>query len=232
MAHQPQSINIEALISQLRQVREDKGETAFQEAIQNVAEQIIHQPEGEAFLKAAIPGINVEELKARMTSKQSAGTGSSPDESMRKMLAMQVPNMKTQAQFNAFMVCFDALRATLNADFGGQTASAEMAREILGKALDMAKQVTEAVERLNEMPDEAKSEAAKEFTQPAKELHEYDTCKRLVGELEGLQSSADLKKWWADNRQTIDEVVSTEPRNELMDAVRARRNALADREAN
>ncbi len=226
----PQSINIEALISQLRQVREIKGEAAFQEAIQNVAEQVIHHPQGEALLKAALPDINVEELKANMAAKKS--TSGSPEESMMKMLAMQVPNMKTQAQFNAFMACFDALRATVNAYFGGQTASAEMAREVLNKSLDMAQQVTAAVEKLNDMPDEAKSEEAKEFTRPPKELHEYDTCKRLIGELEGLHSSANLKEWWTANRQTIDEVVSAKPRNELMDAVRARRNALADQEAN
>jgi len=226
----PQPISIEALINQLRQVKQAKGEAAFREAVQSVAGQILGSPQGESLLKATIPDIDIEGLKAE-AAKQSVVSGS-PEESMMKMLAMQVPNMKTQAQFTSFMGCFDAMRATLNAYFGKEYASAEMAREALGKALDMAKQVTEVGEKLEEMPDEVKSDAAKEFTQPPKELHEYDTCKRLLGELEGVQTTDELNKWYADNRQEMDRVVTTKPRNELMDSIRAKRNELAAKDSN
>lgn len=227
----PQPTNIEALISQLNEVKKTKGEAAFMEAVKSVAEQIMGSPQGESLLKAAVPDINLDELRTNMAEKKSA-TAVTADESMMKMLAMQVPNMKTQAQFNAFMGCFDALRSTLNAYFGKQTAAAEMARKVLNDALDMAQQITEMGEKLNEIPDDAKSEAAKDFTKPPRELHEYDTCKQLLGELEGISTSDALKKWYADSRETIDQVVSVKPRNELMDTIRAKRNELAAKEVN
>ncbi len=148
------------------------------------------------------------------------------DEMMRQALAAQIPNLKTQAQFNIFMNCFDALRSTLNAYFGGEVASAEMARDALNKGLDLAKQVVEITEKLNEIPDEAKSEAAKEFTAPAKELHEYDEHRQLVFELSALTSLEALQAWYTNNRQRIDRVVSQKLRNELFDAIRERRNKL------
>jgi len=228
----PDPINIEALISQLRQLRLDKGDEAFMAAIQSVAEQILVSPQGEGLLKAAMPDIDLDKLKASVVAEKQSVVSGSPDEAMMKMLAMQVPNMKTQAQFNAFMGCFDALRATLNAYFGDQKAAAEMGREALNQALDMAKQIATMSEKLNEIPDEVKSDEAKEFTRPAKELHEYDTCKRLLGELTGLQTTEALQKWYSESRQTIDEVMSAKPRNELMDAIRAKRNELMAKDAN
>ncbi len=148
------------------------------------------------------------------------------DDMMRQALAAQIPNLKTQAQFNIFMNCFDALRSTLNAYFGGELASAEMARDALNKGLDLAKQLVEITEKLNEIPDEAKSEAAKEFTAPAKELHEYDEHRKLVFELANLKSLEALQTWYAESRQRIDRVVSQKLRNELFDAIRDRRKEL------
>jgi dsDNA-binding SOS-regulon protein len=124
------------------------------------------------------------------------------------------------------MNCFDALRSTLNAYFGGELASAEMARDALNKGLDLAKQLVEITEKLNEIPDEAKSEAAKEFTAPAKELHEYDEHRKLVFELANLKSLEALQTWYAESRQRIDRVVSQKLRNELFDAIRDRRKEL------
>lgn len=148
------------------------------------------------------------------------------DDMMRQALAAQIPNLKTQAQFNIFMTCFDALRSTLNAYFGGEVASGEMSRDALNKSLDMAKQITELTEKLGEMPDEIKSEAAKEFTAPAKELHEYDEHRQLIIELEGLKSLDALQKWYTDNRKRMDRVVSQKLRDELFDAIREKRKEV------
>lgn len=148
------------------------------------------------------------------------------DNLMRQALAAQIPNLRTQAQFNNFMACFDALRSTLNAYFGGETASAEMAREALNKTLDMAKMITEMTEKLNEIPDDAKSDVAKDFTAPAKELHEYDTHRQLIIELTTLQNQKALQAWYADSRERIDRVVSQKLRNELFDAIRSKRDEL------
>lgn len=148
------------------------------------------------------------------------------DDMMRQALTAQIPNLKTQAQFNIFMNCFDALRSTLNAYFGGETASAEMARDALNKGLDLAKQVVEITEKLKEIPDEAKSDAAKEFTAPAKELHEYDEHRKLVFELSSITNLEALQAWYTENRQRIDQVVSQNLRNELFDTIRELRSKL------
>jgi len=148
------------------------------------------------------------------------------DDMMRQAIAAQIPNLKTQAQFNTFMSCFDALKTTLNAYFGGEAASAEMAREALNKGLDMAKQIPDLVEKLAEMPDEVKSDAAKEFTTPAKELHEYDVHRQLIIDLEAVKTLEGLQKWYADNRERMDLVVGASLRNELFDAIRVKRRLL------
>jgi hypothetical protein len=145
---------------------------------------------------------------------------------MLQMLRAQVPNLKTQAQFNVFMACFDALRGTVNGYFGGEMASAEMARDALNQALDLAKGLSEMATKLDEVPDEVKSETAKEFDTPAKELHEYDEARALMTELESQGDAASLQRWYDSNRQRLDRIVSQGLRNELFDAIRAKRNTL------
>jgi hypothetical protein len=137
-----------------------------------------------------------------------------------------VPNLKSQGQFNVFMACFDALRSTLNGYFGGEMASAEMAREALNQALDMGKKLAEVTAKLDEIPDEVKSETAKDLNRPAKELHEYDEARVLVVELEQIQNSEALQQWYDANRSRLDRIVTASLRNEVFDAIRAKRNAL------
>jgi hypothetical protein len=154
------------------------------------------------------------------------------DDMMRQALAAGMPNLKTQAQFTLFMTCFDILRSTVNSYYGGDAVAAELAREALNKALDMAKQVPDVVEKLQEIPEEERSEAAKEFTAPAKELHEYDEHKSLIVELAALGTLDELGKWYDTNRSRIDRVVSQNLRNNLFDTIRDRRKQLETSEAN
>jgi hypothetical protein len=81
-------------------------------------------------------------------------------------------------------------------------------------------------EKLKEIPDEAKSDAAKEFTAPAKELHEYDEHRKLVFELSSITNLEALQAWYTENRQRIDQVVSQNLRNELFDTIRELRSKL------
>lgn len=152
------------------------------------------------------------------------------DDMMLAAIKAQIPNLKTQAQFNTFMSCFDALKTTLNAYFGAEYASAEMAREALSKGLEMAKQVSQVTSQLEEMSDDVKSEAAKEFTSPAKELHEYDVHRQLIGGLDAVGNIQALQQWYNDNRDQMDRVISQRLRNELFDAIRVKRAELVQRE--
>lgn len=148
------------------------------------------------------------------------------DDMMRQALAAQIPNLKTQAQLNLFLTLFDALRSTVNSYYGGDVAAAELARDALVKGLDMAKQMQEIAEKLNEVPEGERSDAAREFTEPAKELHEYDLHKRLNGELAAIKSLEALQRWYTDKRGEIDRIVSPNLRNSFFDSIRIKRKAL------
>ncbi len=148
------------------------------------------------------------------------------DEMMRKALAAQIPNLKTQAQFTLFMTCFEALRSTFNSYLGSEVVAAEKAREALNKGLDMAKKMPEVTAKLEEIPEKERSETAKGFTEPVKKFNEYDLHELFISELASHKTLADLKKWYKDNREYFDRVVSQKLRNSLFDAIREKRRTL------
>jgi hypothetical protein len=225
------------IIARLQSIKEKYGEKAYKDACRDIARQALHLPQSDTILRKFFPEFDPAELKAEI--KEGKGpsvripdTPAMPsfmpgsDEMMLQMLKTQVPNLKSQGQFNVFMACFDALRSTLNGYFGGEMASAEMAREALNQALDMGKKLAEVTAKLDEIPDEVKSETAKDLNRPAKELHEYDEARVLVVELEQIQNSEALQQWYDANRSRLDRIVTASLRNEVFDAIRAKRNAL------
>lgn len=222
----------EKLVRQLKEIREKHGEAAYKDTCRDIARKFLGVPQGEAILKRFFPEIDVEEAKAGAVETPDTppmpSFGSMPggDEMMLQMLRAQIPNLTTQGQFNVFMACFDGLRATLNAYFGGQTVAGETARDALNKALDMAKQLTEMAQQLDEIPDGIKSEVAKEVNRPAKELHEYDEARGLITELEQIGDAKILQEWYDTNRARLDRIVSQKLRDEVFDAIRAKRTAL------
>lgn len=149
------------------------------------------------------------------------------EDQVRKALAAEIPNIKSQAQFNLFLASFDALRMTINAYYEGDPVMAAKGRQALNNALDMAKQMKGLEEKLDEIPDEEKSKAAKDFVTPAKELHEDELHKKLLEELGNSQSLGALNAWYKNNRGRIDQVISSSLRNSLFDAIRAKRNELS-----
>ena len=139
------------IIAQLQTIKEQHGEAAYKDACRDIALQFLNLPQGDALLRKFFPEFDPDELRAE------AATGEGPkvrvpntpamplfgqmpgaDEAMLQMLKAQIPNLKTQGQFNVFMACFDALRGTLNGYFGNEMAAAELARDVLNQALDMA----------------------------------------------------------------------------------------------
>lgn len=227
------------IIAKLQAIKEKHGEAAYKDACRDMALQFLNLPQGDALLRKFFPEFDPEELRAEAAKDDGpkvrvANTPAMPsfgqmpggDEAMLQMLKAQVPNLKTQAQFNVFMACFDALRGTVNGYFGNEMASAEMARDALNQALDMAKGLSEMVAKLDEVPDEVKSETAKEAVRPAKELHEYDEARALMTELEAINDRGTLQRWYDTNRERLDRVVTVKLRNEVMDAIRTKRNAL------
>jgi hypothetical protein len=211
------------LISHFDKIRSEQGEEAYQKARKNFAMGMILKPQGDEFIKQAFPDMGIEAIRADAEKSQpSMGSDQAidPQEMMLTAMRQQIPNLKTQAQFNLFMKSFDALRHTLNSAFGLDKEGYEKGKEALNMALDMALKISEVVQKLQETPEAATSKAAEEFKQPPREFQEYDVQKGLLIELETLTSAEELQRWYDNNRARIDCVVSASLRNELFDTIR------------
>lgn len=240
----PIEMNIDSVRAQLEALRAKHGEAVYQQARRDLALALIGKPNGEAHIRLAFPDMDIEELKAAAAptpapSDESGGSfyqggqaPSVPDEQlMMRLLQQQMPSIKTQGHLNLFQAAFDALRTTLDGAFSGDADRARRGREALLKVLDTAGNVHEVMAKLDEMPPEARSDAANEFLQPPKQFHEYDIQRRLLVELEGLLTMAALTDWYTATKDDRDRVVSQKLRNELLDAIRAKKNILG-KEAN
>lgn len=149
-------------------------------------------------------------------------SGPSPEAQQQVLEAMrqQMPSLKTQVQFNAFMASFEALRITLDGIFSGSIEQETQGRQALEQALDLAKKVTEVSNLLDETPEAAGSRAAQEFKNPPAQFGEFDVQKRLLLELEGLDSMSVLNEWYERTKPERDQVVSQSLRNVLLDSIR------------
>jgi len=149
-----------------------------------------------------------------------------PTQDMVEALRASIPNLKTQAQFTAFMSAFDALRFTLDAIYAGDEAREKQGLETLDKAFDVARKATDIGKKLEEVPPEHRGPASQQFTSPPAELQEYDLQKRLLFELEQITTLDDLSTWYERTKADRDKVVSQSLRNILLDEVRSKRAKL------
>ena len=223
-------LSIEMLTEQLEKIRSQLGDEAYEQARRGFAKSVILKENGEKFIANAFPDMDVEALRKEVEAEGASNPhpAGSPEAMLMEMMRKQVPNIRTQAHFNTFMACFDALRTCLNAYFGRDRTMGDKAREALNKALDMAARMPEMEDQLAQMPDGAKSDAAKAFTTEPKEFHEYDRQRKLMVELVGIADKAKLEQWYAANRQTMDDIVDQRLRNELFDAIRDKRKELGN----
>lgn len=142
---------------------------------------------------------------------------------MAEALKSQMPSLKTQAQFTAFMVTFDAFRGLMDATFSLDPARVVECRDVFEKALKASKDVTELGLKFEEVPPENRGVASDAFTQPPKEYQEYDIQKQLILELEKIETLAELSKWYLATTTLRSRVVSQVLRNVLIDMIRDKR---------
>ena len=89
----------------------------------------------------------------------------SPD-AMTEVLRQSIPSMKSQAQFNAFAIAFDAFRLIFESICSGNAQGEVEARATLDRALDTARTATDITNKYEEVPEENRGKASTEFTQP------------------------------------------------------------------
>lgn len=231
-------------LKELNRIKAEQGEEAFQAAVREYAEKVLAS--GSAETVSGMAGTLLRDIQeqqatyeaeARERAKQQDQKAEQQrnlkpsefegDQGFLRVIQQSVPAMQSQAQFNAFMASFDALRGLMNSIFSGNEKSTLEFKEAFEKTLVVAKQVTEVTTKLQDVPEAAESKLADEFKQPPRQFTEYDVQRGLLAELQAIQSLEVLTRWWVANRQKIDEVRSPMLRNPLIDAVRAKKEELS-----
>lgn len=204
----------------LNNIKEKLGEDAWRDEVRRLAKAAVKtSPKHEDFWRELTKEFDWLDFDALCTEAKS-DPEADPTRLVMQAMRQQMPALKTQAQFNAFMAAFDALRLTLNATFEGDAAKAIEGRSALNMALDVAVQVTEVGNQLRDVPEAATSKAADQFKNPPVHFHEYDEQKALLTELEAVVSEANLRVWYEATKSRRDKVVSQGLRNHLIDAIR------------
>jgi hypothetical protein len=137
-----------------------------------------------------------------------------------------MPAVTSQAQFNAFMASFDALRFTFNEICAGNLAQETEGRKALDMSLELGRKVTEVTEQLKDIPEAATSKAAEEYKNPPAQYYEYDIQRALLSELEQLAELDKLNEWYSLTKERREMVKTSSLRNALFDAIRSRKSLL------
>lgn len=217
-------VSRDEFLKNLETIREQQGEEAYLRARQNFAVMFVLSPGGEEWLRMTFPDLDLEVVKAEASKR----TPPLSNEQMIGFLRTQVPNLKSQVEFDTFMAAFNALTLAMNSYFGGKLEDGDTARKALDQALTTARKIPEIASRVEELPEESRSKTASEFVTPPKAFTEVEDQRRLLAELEAIKTATELKTWYQANRGRLDGVVTTRYRNELFDAIRDKQSALAN----
>jgi hypothetical protein len=215
--------NQEEIVRNLEALRQEQGEEAYVMARMNLAKMLIFQPQGETFLKAAFPDLNLDEV--REAARQ--GQPVSPND-LLGLIRTYVPHLTTKMHYAAFMASFEALTRTLDSYFAGDLEKGDQFRDALFKAVDASKNVHDLVEKVREIPAEQRSNQSAAFVEPPREFTEIDEQRRLLAELGAITSQEILSKWYKEQRTRIDSVVTKKYRDELFDEIRSKQQELTN----
>lgn len=219
------------ILEPLNRLRAEQGEEAWLHACRNIAKQFLRQgPKGAEFARATFPELDFDAIQAELdkaeVKEELPASTVSPEEAGHMLVeAMRatMPGLRTQAQFNAFMVAFDALRMTANAIFEGDAQKTSQGEDAVRTAIAALKQATDVSAKLRDVPEAATSKAAEDFKRPPVQFGEREAQKRLLDDLDGVRNLEDLEAWYARNRTDLDRVVSPTLRNVLFDTIRAKK---------
>lgn len=150
----------------------------------------------------------------------------SANRALAAVLRETFPPDVTQAQYDAFLVAFDALAMLAAGSFARDPGRITQGREALAKACATFDEITKVAEKLREVPEAAISPAAERFKTAPVEFTEGGTHERLLRELNGISDRDELERWYASRRGDLDRVVSPALRNVLFDAIRAKKAGL------
>ena len=154
-----------------------------------------------------------------------------PNDNMSQIMAQamkqQMPALKTQVQFTAFMAGFDAFRLFCNSIFSGDQTLEQQAKDALDRSFDAMRVATKLSNQFQEIPATERSASSSQFVDPPTRFTEYDVQKKLLLELSQVSTTDELNNWYARSKDERERVVSQSLRNVLFDEIRTKRDLLS-----
>lgn len=214
---------IERLRAQLDNIRNQYGPEAYQQAAQDVAKMLVAQGgETEAAAREMFAGV-VDFDKLGDIPVASAPVPNPIVDAVRQ----QMPHLRSQAQFDAFMLGFDAFRAFIDAIYAGNKEGEESSKAALDKAIEGCRTAGSITQKLEDVPEAATSEAAEKFKRPPVQFTEAETLAGLIEELVFIKTMTELNDWYTGQRSLMDKVVTQKLRDQLFDAIRKKKEELS-----
>jgi hypothetical protein len=159
--------------------------------------------------------------------QQAQPTAPRTEQLVAEAFKSQMPGIKSQAQYDAAVGALEATRLVINSLLNVDRRGELDAQRALELAFDAVRKATELTRKLEEAPEAATSDAAKQFKDAPAQYQEVEIHSQLTLELQLIRSVGALNDWYASTRDRRDKIVTQSMRNELLDAIRAKRNALA-----
>jgi hypothetical protein len=146
-------------------------------------------------------------------------------EKQLQSLKEKMPSLKTQAQFQAFSIAFEAMQLLMNAVFSGHKEDETRARVLFEYAIDTARKISDLTVRLKDHPEAVKDED-NPFVQPVQASSDKVAQESLLQELQGVTSVKELNLWYDATRARRNLISDAPLRNQLIDAIREKRITL------
>lgn len=218
------------VVEHLNNIKAKLGEDAWKTEIRRLAKDAFKLGgKHEVFWRGIVKDFEWLDVEALAAEVKAEPPAPAPDPTRFMIDAMKstMPGLRTQAQFNAFMASFDALRLLMNYVFEGNTEKVMESKRALEMAIDAASQVTRISDQLRDVPEAATSAAAEEFKNPPAEFQEFDIQKQLMAELETISGHAQLVQWYETTVKSLEPKIKSQTlRNSLFDAIRTKKNLL------
>lgn len=227
------TLDFDQIVAHLRKVRDNQGEESFNNALKSLFRALITKPGADGYIKRLLEAFGMEtsfpglkaEVAASAAAVPSPAGAASPVDVVRQAVQQEMPHCRTQAHFDLVLQAWTALKVYLDACYGLEPAKAAQAREGLLRLLDLAPRVAQLHEKVEQSPEATTN---RDYLEPARELTEHHKQQTLLAELGEVDSMDRLQTWYQNVKPIMDSIVSQPLRDELFDAIRAKKHALVN----
>lgn len=230
----PMQLNLDQVVSHLQKVRADHGDEHYHAALKGLFRDLISKDGGSQYIallleKLGETDFDLDGLKSELLGAERKGVASKPTETplsvIEQAIRQGMPHCKTKAHFDLVIQASEALRVYLDAAFALDGTTASKAREGLTKLLDLAPQLAEVAQKLEDHPEATTN---RDFIDPPPEASEVSRQQALLAELAPITERSVLDHWYSLSKERMNGVVSQRLRDELFDAIRAKKHALSN----